>query len=56
MGTIRLIVVPGGGDPSVVPPSALSPPPGTTISRMVPMSALGGPEMQPVQSPFLTVP
>jgi hypothetical protein len=54
-GGIEWLWTPPNGELSVVPPSALSPPPGATLSQMVPMSALGGLEMQPVQSPFLTV-
>ncbi len=55
-GGLEWIWTPPGGVTSVVPPSALSPPPGAAISQLVPAGVLGGFEMQPVRSPFLTVP
>ena len=55
-GGIEWLWTPPNGELSVVPPSALSPPPGATLGQDVPMSALGGGEMQPVQSPFLNAP
>ena len=55
-GGLEWIWTPPGGVASVVPPSALSPPPGAAIGPVVPTSVLGGFEMQPVHSPFLTVP
>jgi hypothetical protein len=53
-GGIEWLWTPPNGELSIVPPSALSPPPGATLGQGVPMSALGGAQMQPVQSPFLT--
>ena len=55
-GGLELLWTPPGGSTSVVPPSALSPPPGAAVGPSVPADVLGGFQMQPVRSPFLTVP
>jgi hypothetical protein len=55
-GGLEWVWTPPGGVTSVVPPSALSPPPGAAVSPAVPASVLGGLDSQPIRSPFLTVP
>jgi hypothetical protein len=55
-GGLEWVWTPPGGVASVVPPSALSPPPGAGVGPVVLADVLGGFEMQPIRSPFLTVP
>jgi hypothetical protein len=55
-GGLEWAWTPPGGVASIVPPSALSPPPGAAISKVVAANVLGGLQFQAVRSPFLTVP
>jgi hypothetical protein len=55
-GLIEWIWKPPGGVESIVPPSALSPPPGAGVDSRLPFGVLGRPEFQPVDEPMFTTP
>ncbi len=54
-GSLEWTWTPPGGTLSIVPPSALSPPPGAGMGPPVSLGLLGTPEQQPAQSPLTTV-
>lgn len=55
-GVLEWIWKPPGGVLSIVPPSVLSPPPGTGIDSELPVNLLGQRELQPVDQPTFTTP
>jgi hypothetical protein len=55
-GGLEWIWKPPGGIESIVPPSALSPPPGAGVDSQLPFEALGEPEFRPVDKPTYTTP
>jgi hypothetical protein len=55
-GGIEWVWTPPGGTTSIVPPSALSPPPGAGVGPPVPPDRLGHRDRQPTDRPVETVP
>jgi len=55
-GVLEWIWKPPSGVESIVPPSALSPPPGAGVGSRLPLQTLGGPELQPIDQPAYTTP
>jgi len=55
-GAIEWAWTPPGGAPSIVPPSALAPPPGSTLAAERPIQDLGPVRLQPRQRPMDLVP
>lgn len=54
-GGIEWVWTPPGAEREIVPPSALSPPPGVTVGKAIPLEQLGALEFQPVVPALETV-